>query len=448
MLLVFALQISSIGGLLLFVERSSVAAQESDERADTEELRDGLLDSYRAGGERLLVKSINARLAEVRSEAEVILLERADGSEVAGNLSDWPANVAPSASWQEIDLYRKGSTTPAAVGLMATAMPGGLQLLTGHVVEGSAATRLAYREALVDALLIAVPLSLLIAAVAELIISRRIAKVARTVRGVRDGNLSQRVASGRSADAFDRLGNEVNAMLDQIEDLVRELRNLTDGLAHDLRSPLTRLRLKLEQAQSIATTDRGMQILSTISQEADMLLAMLGTALEISRAEAGIGRQQREVVDAAALVRDLCELHEPIADENGYTLECQAPGQLLLLIQREQVARAISNLIDNATLYAAGGDKIRVRLVKRPGGADFIVEDNGQGIPEQRRDEALRRFGRLDPARHVPGSGLGLTLADAVARLHDGRVRLENAEPGLRVVLEVRMQGTGTEALG
>ncbi|RST30722.1 sensor histidine kinase [Sphingomonas ginkgonis] len=441
-LLVFALQLLAVGGLFFFVERSSLAAQQQDERSDTAELRDALLDNYRAGGRAALVDAIDVRLGEIRTEAEVILLEGKNGEELAGNLSDWPASIPFNAAWREIELYRKNSQAPAAVGLIATSLPDGSSLLTGHVIEGSRATRTAYREALLDALLISVPLALLIAGIAELFISRRLAKVARTVRGVRDGDLSERVAAGRSGDAFERLGSEVNAMLDQIEDLIRELRNLTDGLAHDLRSPLTRLKLKIDQGFAVAQTERGRTVLQSIAQEADVLLAMLSTTLEISRAEAGIGRQQLAKVNLSELLADLCELYEPVAEERGFELTTTIPPAVRLLVQRDQVARAVANLLDNATLYASGGSQIGVELVRRSGGADIIVSDNGPGIPEQRHAEALKRFGRLDPSRHLPGSGLGLTLADAVARFHDGHLLLQDGGPGLRVVIQLRTEGT------
>jgi signal transduction histidine kinase len=224
-------------------------------------------------------------------------------------------------------------------------------------------------------------------------------------------------------------------MLDRIEHLVEELRLTTDGLAHDLRSPLVRLRARGEQALAKAETPASQAAIEAMLKEADALLRMLATMLEISRAEAGLGRDTIAAVDLAGLARDVVEMYEPLAEERGLPITYRGEGTLIWAANRELLAQALANLVDNALNYGAG--RIEVAATMQGECACLSVSDEGVGIPGERREEAVRRFGRLDPARSREGAGLGLALVNAIARMHGGRLSLSDNRPGLLVTIEL-----------
>ncbi len=436
--ILFASQLALTGGILTFVKRSSEATLLSEQKALVADLRDDLVAAYREGGEAPLAKLIEARIQTVGTEVPVILLARRDGAIVAGNLGAWPTVVPKSTPWQVIDLFRTSADQPETMGMIATTLPDGAHLLTGHVIDGTVKLNRLNQEAMVGALLLAIPLALLLALLLGHLINRRVRSIAMTAEAVGSGDLSHRVLRDGSGDSFDTLGHGVNAMLDRIEALVGELRIVTDGLAHDLRSPITRLKSTLERAIIDTPDPVALGALEKVSVEAETLLAMLATALQISRAEAGIGRERFAETDVQALLYDLAEIYGPVAEDAGFTLTASAPAGLMVSLHRELISQALGNLIENALKYATGARMISLSATHSPGGISLSVADDGPGIPEVRRAEARKKFGRLDPARHLSGSGLGLALVEAVAKLHGGDIALEDNAPGLRVVISIK----------
>jgi signal transduction histidine kinase len=451
--LVFVLQLVSAAVILLFVRHMIADELDRQSHSLVAELREDLVAGYRQGGEDGLRRLIAARLAPPRSRDAVILLIDRDGRRLVGNIADWPPTVDYStdsdSDWQALALFRMGRDTPEQMGLIATQLPDGSHLLVGHVIEDDLRVRRLIGEAMVATLLLAVPLALLGAIVATRVVTARVERIAETARDVGRGNLSRRVAieGDGSGDAFAALAGEINRMLARIEALVSELRVVTDSLAHDLRSPLTRLRATIERAMRDTDDEAALAALDRVSMEGETLLAMLSTALQISRAEAGIGRDRFVDTDLGLLIEDLAEVYGPLAEERGFTLTAQgtARGE----VHRELIGQALANLVDNAMKYG-GGEPIgggAIRLSVRTEGKDVLiaVDDGGPGIAEDRREEALRRFGRLDPARQASGAGLGLALAAAVARLHDGTLTLADNAPGLSVRLTLpRLQDAPT----
>jgi signal transduction histidine kinase len=316
-------------------------------------------------------------------------------------------------------------------------LPDGSRLLAGHVVEGTLLLNEVGRSALIGAMLLAVPLALLIALFVGRLIDRRISAFASTVDAVSAGDLSRRVPADGSADAFDRLTHGVNAMLQRIEMLVGELRTVTDALAHDLRSPITRMKSVIEAALRDATDPANRLALGQVAEESDIVLAMLTTALTISRAEAGIGRDLFATTDVTALLGDAAEIFGPLAEDSGFALSVGSVAAGPFLLHRQLVSQAIGNLVENAMKYADGGSAIVLSSTNGAQGLRLTVADDGVGIPAERRDEARARFHRLDPARHLPGSGLGLALVEAVARLHGGELELADNHPGLRATIRL-----------
>ncbi|WP_230206712.1 HAMP domain-containing sensor histidine kinase [Novosphingobium sp. Gsoil 351] len=435
--LVFACQVATTAAVLWYVGSASETALTRQEQATVGELKDELVSAYAAGGQPRLIEEMNERLSFTFGHTAVLLLVAPDGTRLAGNLARWPRGTANDTPWRVLTLYRTSSVTAERIGLTAVTLPDGSRLLAGHVVEGTLILNDVGRSALIGAMLLAVPLALLIAVFVGRLIDRRISTLATTVDAVSAGDLSRRVPADGSADAFDRLALGVNAMLARIEMLVGELRTVTDALAHDLRSPVTRMKSVIEAALRDADDPANRLALGQVAEEADIVLAMLTTALTISRAEAGIGRDLFAPTDVTALLRDAAEIYGPVAEDSGFALSVGAVPEGAFMLHRQLVSQAIGNLVENAMKYADGGSAIVLSAESAPTELRLIVTDDGIGIPAERRDEARARFHRLDPARHLPGSGLGLALVEAVARLHGGSLELADNHPGLSATIRL-----------
>jgi len=269
-------------------------------------------------------------------------------------------------------------------------------------------------------------------------VARRIGNIAAVANRISARDLSQRVPLSGAGDSFDRLGMQVNAMLDRISRLMEELRLLTDTLAHDLRSPAGRLRAAAQAAAESDDPAEQEELLNSVVRNADALIRILSTVLEISRSEALTGRNQFSWFDVSELGAELAEMYDPLAEERGAALRFDRPKRPVPLFgHRQLLAQAISNLVENAIRYGSTGGEIDVRV--RPGDKQIRIEvaDRGPGIPLERRQEALKRFGRLDSSRSDEGAGLGLALAQAIAHLHEGELLLEDNEPGLLIVMQL-----------
>jgi len=442
--LAFLGQFLVTGGVLLFVQQASQRAVVAAERDAARELRDDLLTIYRAGGSPALRQDIMARLGADRHARSAILLTDRDGAVLAGNLGAWPATVPTRTAWQTINLYRIGGERPEPIGIITQPLDDGGRLLTGVVVAGSLRLTAIYEEALSIAFLVSLVLTLAIAILLGRLLTRQVSAIAGTANDVASGALHRRVETDGSGDAFDRLGTTINAMLERIDALVSQLRLMTDGLAHDLKSPVTRLVSVIEQASARTQDDAALEALESVRREAETLQAMLSTALLVTRTEAGFGVDMLRETDVGDLLRDVAEIYGPLAEDSGFALAVDVPAGLRPFpLHRELVSQALANLIENAIKYAEGGDRIDLLATSQDDGEALTigVGDNGPGIDPARHDAALKRFGRLDPARGQPGSGLGLSLVQAVARLHHGRIALDDNGPGLRISLHLQRHG-------
>ena len=250
------------------------------------------------------------------------------------------------------------------------------------------------------------------------------------------GALDRRVALRGTDDEFDRLAGTLNAMLDRIEKLVRDLRMITDSLAHDLRSPLGRLIRDLEAAADVtAPLDDRTQRIGRARREAEGVLATASALLDISRIEAGIGADQFTAIDLGTLASNVGDLYEAAAEERGVSIACDTPPGLVVNGHDQLLALAVSNLVDNALAHAPAGSTITVAAMVDAGRPALVIADHGPGIPEADRTRALQRFVRLDPSRGTAGSGLGLALVTAIARMHGAEIDLADNAPGLRATL-------------
>jgi heavy metal sensor kinase len=250
--------------------------------------------------------------------------------------------------------------------------------------------------------------------------------VTRTAREITGGTLDKRVPVGSRGDEIDQLATTFNQMLGRIETLITEIKEMSDNIAHDLKSPITRIR---GMAEVTLTTGKAIEEYETMAagtvEECDRLLAMINTMLMITKAESGLHELDEQGVDMARLVRDACELLDPVAEDKGVNMACEAPETFPVVGDPRMIQRILSNLLDNAIKYTPSGGTIRVSLSeKNEREAHVTVQDTGMGIPPNDLPHIFERFYRCDHSRSQPGTGLGLSLARALARAHEGDIRV------------------------
>ncbi len=406
-----------------------------------------LADVYRSGGKAALYDAINDTMTYADRQTAIALLAP-DGRQTLGNLETVPATVLPMQEGYHNALIRlRGQTTPREAALVVHRLPTGQWVVSGRIAGEGFAIRETLERSLFIALLVAGLLGLLCGLITAHYVGSRITAIATVADRISARDLSQRVPVSHAGDPFDRLGNQINAMLDRISALMLELRLLTDSLAHDLRSPVSRLRSAAHAAAEASDPKEQEEQLGSVIRQADALMRILTTVLEISRSEALTSRNQFSWFDVGELSAELAEMYDPLAEERGAQLEFDRPERPVPLFgHRQLLAQAVSNLIENAIRYGSTGGKIRVKV--DPGGRQIRVEvgDRGPGIPAERRDEARRRFGRLDSSRSDEGAGLGLALAEAIAHLHEGKLKLEDNKPGLLTILELPIHSQQSRA--
>ena len=393
-----------------------------------------LADVYRSGGQPALKDAVEDTITYADPQNAVALL-RPDGHEMIGNLE--PVPVVPlHEGYRNAFIRLKGQTTPREAALVIQRLPSGQWLVSGRIAGEGLAIRETLERSLLIALIVAGLLGLLCGVTTARYVGGRINEIASVANRISARDLSQRVPVSRAGDAFDRLGHQINAMLDRISALMEELRLLTDCLAHDLRSPVSRLRSAAFAAAEAADPKEQEDLLGSVIRQADSLMRILTSVLEISRSEALTGRKQFQWFDVGELAAELADMYDPLAEERGAALKYDRPVRPVpLLGHRQLLAQAISNLIENAIRYGSAGGEIRVRVEHCQRHVRIEVADRGPGIPDERHEEARRRFGRLDSSRSDEGAGLGLALAEAIAHLHEGKLVLEDNCPGLRIAL-------------
>jgi len=431
----FLLVALSAGAVLGWVFVSARGLIEAEIREVVQAELTGLADNYRSGGMTGLVTAIERRARPQTAGDGVYLLTGRHGRPIAGNLRGWPEGLPGGAGWVTLELYRTDEGRRASVSAAALTLGNGARLLVGR----DAAARTAFERRLAIALAWGLAITAGLALATGWLLSRlvlgRIAEITRTADTIVSGAMDRRVPLKGTGDEFDRLAETLNAMLDRIEGLVGEMRMVTDSVAHDLRSPLTRLRGHVEEALAGDLDEPARETrLARALEEADHVLRSFTRLLEIARAEAGMGREQFEHLDLAALVRDMGELFQPVAEEKGIALALEtAPAPAMG--HPQLLAQAISNLMENALGHAPDGSTITLRAGPGAEGSEIAVADRGPGVPEADRDRMLRRFVRRDESRGGSGTGLGLSLVAAVARMHGARLVLADNAPGLRVSL-------------
>ena len=399
-------------------------------RADAQ----GLSEQWNQGGARALLSTIDQRVAgNVDDDAIYLVLDPA-GKRIAGNLLNWPPQVSRTGLVYELPVERNGVRTLAR--LHRFALPAGDSLLVGRNVEPRAALRSLLGETLAWAMLLIAVLSIAGAVVVQHLFSRMLSHVSDTAAAISSGDLSRRVQLSGRGDEFDRLAATINDMLDRIGRLMDGVRQVSNAIAHDLRTPITRARARLEDAAAHADNTADLQgAIERAVTDLDGITAVFQALLRISEIEAGARRSAFSTMDAAPLLADMAELYGAVAEENGIRLELQADQPLPMRGDRELIQQAVANLLDNAVKFSPPGGTILLRGEAVAGGVQVSVTDQGAGIPPEDVQRATDRFYRGETARNTPGFGLGLTLVRAVAQLHGGSLQLHDAKPGLRAVL-------------
>lgn len=394
----------------------------------------GLSEQYQRLGLRGLVDVIISR--SIHGDHGLYLLTDAVHRPLAGNLDGWPQVQSRSGHFIEFDYERRyGSETERrrARG-RAFALTGGFQLLVARDVHERYETVRLFTTTLPWTVALMVLLGFIGGGFVSRNMLSRLDSINRTSEDIIQGDLSRRVPTTRSNDEFDVLASNLNRMLDRNERLMKGMREVTDSVAHDLRSPLNRLRNRLESALAHSEGDNAEQMQSAI-EETDHLIATFNALLLIAEAEAGAAREQMEPMTLAPVVEGVAELYAPLAEEKGIKLAVKPGGLAPIEGNKSLVSQALANLVDNAIKYTPEGGEVTLAASETPGGVELCVADTGSGIPPEDRSRVMERFVRLEASRNSPGTGLGLSLVAAVARLHDAVFTLDDNQPGLRATL-------------
>ncbi|TMJ02334.1 MAG: HAMP domain-containing protein [Alphaproteobacteria bacterium] len=426
-----------------------------------------LTEQYTIGSWRQLTTIVENR--SLRPGSSLYLVTAPSGQAIAGNVGSLAPGVIDKVGWSET-VYRRldeRETAEHSALVRVTQLSGGFRLLVGRDLE----ERARMREVIVAAARGSVALVIVLGLAGGFFVARRVLKrfdaMTETTQRIMAGDLSGRLPVTGIGDELDRLAMNLNDMLERIEALMRGLKEVSDNIAHDLKTPLTRLRNRCEAALRSARSEAEYRdALQDMIEESDGLIRTFDALLMIARAESGHARENMTAFDAAEIVRGVAELYEPLAEEKGLALKIDAPGAAMINGNRELLSQALANLVDNAIKYARpaqaetaaqdgentaqngvgaarNGDAAAqmsspeiVLAVRAEGDRVLLsVADRGPGIAEADRSRVVERFVRLDQSGLEPGSGLGLSLAAAVARLHGGALRLEDNAPGLKVVI-------------
>jgi signal transduction histidine kinase len=408
----------------------------------------GLSERYREGGLRGLADLIEERVRQEGEGRSIYLLVAPDGTRIAGNLYGWPARPPDAEGWVRFRIERIGNRATTAIA-HAFFLSDGYRLLVGRSMNDVERVKLAINRALGWGLALTILLGMIGGYFASRQMVQRVEAMSRTARRIVGGDMGSRMGLSGSRDEFDQLAQSFNEMMDEIEHLVESLRTVTDNIAHDLRTPLNRLRSRIDLALMSPAEGEAQPYRRALEEsltEADNLLATFNALLAISQAESGARLNGFERLDPALLVRDVVELYEPLAEQKGVSLSAHledwpAEDAPAIAGDRHMLFQALANLVDNAVKYAPSDGEVGVSLIAEPGWhghaprVEMVVADNGPGVPESDRDRVLDRFVRLDSTRTTPGNGLGLSLVNAVARLHGADLILEDNKPGLKVRL-------------
>ena len=425
---------ATVLALVYFTANRSI---ESETRSVVSAELTGLADEYERRGLIGLLTAIERRLPTASERDALYLLTDRFGATLAGNLKQWPSDIKAGSGWVDLELRRADDDSLVPVSAASIRLPGGERLLVGR----DAVARQQFDRVLLRSVGVALGIALVLSVLTGWLFTRlvfsRLTDIATTAENIVSGDLSRRMPLRGNGDEFDQVSGTLNTMLDRIEELISNLRTTSNSIAHDLRSPLSRLKQRVEALSDPAKSDLDREVdVARASAEIDHVLRVLAQLTEISRAEAGVGREQFEAVDLQQLVSDVVELYEPVAADQGIALQVRGAAQPIQG-HRPLLSQALSNLLENAMRYAPADTAITITLTEDGGFTDLSVRDQGPGVPPDELSRLQLPFVTLDPARTERNAGLGLALVAAIARMHGGAFVPKNRDPGLEATLRL-----------
>lgn len=434
--MVFAISAAALVGFTYWNTKHALDSQ-TDETIEAEIT--GLAEQYQRLGLGGLTDVIISR--SIRGGPGLYLLTDVQHRPIAGNLDAWPKVIQRPGHFIEFDYEKRigGVAAKRRARGRAFSLTGGFQLLVARDVHERHETSRLLSTTLPWSILLMLVLGLIGGAVISRNLLARLDVINNTSREIMAGDLTRRIPVAGSADEFDTLAENLNRMLDRIERLMRGMREVTDSVAHDLRTPLNRLRNRIDAAQRRLPADSVEAAeIDLAAVEIEQLIATFNALLLIAEAEAGMAREAMAPVDLREIVEGISELYGPVAEESGIALSAAPSGSAPVLGNRSLITQALANLVDNAIKYSGKDGKVSIAIDATPRGVALSVADNGVGIAPEDRARVLDRFVRLEASRHSPGTGLGLSLVVAVARLHDAQFDLTDNHPGLKATVLFR----------
>lgn len=410
---------------------------ESETRSVVSAELTGLADEYERRGLIGLITAIERRLPSASERDALYLLTDRFGNKLVGNLKQWPEHITAGSGWIELELRRADDDQLVPVSAASIRLPGGERLIVGR----DAVARQQFDRVLLRSVALALGIALVLSVLTGWLFTRlvfsRLSDIASTAENIVSGDLSRRMPMRGTGDEFDQVAGTLNTMLDRIEELISNLRTTSNSIAHDLRSPLSRLKQRVEALSDPSKSDMDREIdIARATTEIDHVLRVLGQLTEISRAEAGLGREQFEKVDLQQLVGDVVELYDPVAADQHIQLEVTGEAKPIQG-HRPLLSQALSNLLDNALRYAPENSKITVTIAQDSTCTRLSVRDQGPGVPEKDLPRLQQAFVTLDPARTERNAGLGLALVAAISHMHGGGFEARNCSPGLETTLKL-----------
>jgi len=434
-LLMFLAAAAALVAALVLVDQTGERIIEAEAQAAARAEHDYLISLEREEGLAALVDTLNLR-ERLKGGGFRYSLVDARGVPIAGS-AELARPSRSASSWRVVQAGANGGQTRWQV--VASALPSGERLLVAQNLDLRRAFRAAVFRSSALAIVLASGACIAAGLALNSMLLSRASAIADTAARIAGGDLAARVRTHEPGDVFDRLGVSINRMLVQIEDLMTGLQTVTDSLAHDLRTPLSRLKGALIRAMAPGLSEaERIAAVELAHAEADRTLATISALLDIAQAETGLSREALAEVDIAALTAEVAELFSPLLEDARQSFRIRIPDARVMARTHELLLRqAIGNLLHNASRHAGEGASVALELLEGPEKLEIVVADNGPGVPEADRGRVQQRFVRLDQARSTQGSGLGLAIVAACAKLHRGELLLEDNHPGLRAVLRL-----------
>jgi signal transduction histidine kinase len=393
-----------------------------------------LRDAYQRSGRDGLIEAIRRRMAYRSSVNRVYLLVDPSSAVLGGNLKAWPPAVTGTSGWTEFrGSPQAGATKEPLIRAMLETFPSGDRLLVGRDISDLDSFTSQIKAAAISG----IALIFVLAGMASVLVTRRtvgrIEQINATSRAIMQSGLDKRIPLRGTSDEWDRVAENLNLMLDRIETLMAEVKQVSDSVAHDLRTPLTRMRGRLEKAYHGArASDTDQALIGDTIADLDSVLRMFSSITRIAQIEAQARKDAFRQVDLVEIAGKVVELYDAAAEQDGTRLSLAGDREVIVTGDHDLIFDAIANLVDNAIKHGRAGGEVRVTIENTEGEAVITIADDGPGIPTCEREHVFKRFYRLEQSRYTPGHGLGLSLVAAVARLHGARIEMLDNAPGLQ----------------